>query len=135
MALQEKQTESAAQITLNVNGTEYRCKSVDTSIDVDIEMIYGNNLKPDGWAVNQIEYSGSLGFHGDVKEEITPKLHGANDEGVPSEGHSITITHADGSSTTFEDVFMSSGSYSMSEGDVTETTYDWVAMDRSGPSA
>lgn len=134
MPLQEKQTESAAQVTLNINGTEYRVMSVDTTVSVDVEMIYGNNLKPDGWAVNQIEYSGSLSFNGDVKEEITPALHEADDEGVPSEGHSITITHGDGSSTTYEDVFMSEGSYSMSEGEVTETSYDWVAMDRQGPS-
>lgn len=127
----EKQTEAAAQITLNINGTEYRVKSIDTSVTVNIEMIRGNNLKPDGWAVTSIEYSGSLAFHGDVGEEITPKLHEGDEDGVPSEGHSITVTHMDGSQTTYEDVFMSEESYSMSEGDVTETTYEWVAMDRS----
>lgn len=123
----EKQTEAAAQIKLNINGTDLRVKSVDTSVEVDIQMIYGNNLKPDGWAVKEIAFSGSLGFHGDVAEQVNALL--SNDY-EPEEGNSLTITHMDGSSETYSDVMLSTHEYSMSEGEVTETTYDWVAMDK-----
>lgn len=123
----EKQTEAAAQIVLTINGTDLRVRNVDTTTDVNIEMIYGNNLKPDGWAVTEIAYDGSLEFHGDVAGTVNGLL--SNDD-VPEEGNSLTITHMDGSSETYTDVMMSQHEYSMSEGEVTETTYEWVAMDK-----
>lgn len=125
----EKQVEAAAQVVFHVNGSKLRVKEIDTSVDVSIEMIYGNNLKPDGWAVTEAAYSGSLAFHGDVAGTVTPML--TQGDGVtPTEGNSLTITHMRGRADVFTDVMMGNAGYNMSEGEVTETTYEWVAMDK-----
>lgn len=125
---EEKQVETAAQVTLNVNGTEYRVKSIDTSVDVNVEIIHGNQLKPAGWGVTDVTFSGSLTFNGDVADVVVPEL--TQDDGItPREGNSITITHMDGGSTIFEDVFLDNMSYSMSEKEITETSFEFVAMD------
>lgn len=125
----ENQTEAAAQIALNLNGTNYRVKSVDTSVDVSIEMIYGNNLKPDGWGVTEASFSGSLAFHGDVAGVINPEL--TDGDGVtPVEGNTLTVTHMSGRADVFQDVLMGNQSYSMSEGEITETQYEWSALDK-----
>lgn len=125
----QKQVEAAAQVVFHVNGSKLRVKSIDTSVDVDVEMIFGNNLKPDGWAVKRAEFSGSLTFNGDVAGTVTPML--TEGDGVtPTEGNSITVTHMRGRADVFTDVMMGNQSYNMSEGEVTETTYEWVAMDK-----
>jgi hypothetical protein len=124
-----KQTEAAAQVVFHIGGNKMRVKEIDTSVDVDIQMIFGNNLKPDGWAVKKAEFSGSLAFHGDVAGTVTPML--TRGDGVtPVEGNALTITHMRGRADTFTDVMMGNQGYNMSEGEVTETTYEWVSMDK-----
>lgn len=125
----EQQTEAAAQIALAINGNALRVKDVDTSVDVTIEMVHGNNVKPDGWAITEASFSGSLSFNGDVADVVTPML--TQSDGVtPTEGNSLVITHMDGSSDVYVNVMMGNESYTVSEGEVTETNYDWVAMDK-----
>ena len=127
--LGEFQTEASPQIVLSVGGTNLRVKSVDTEVDIGIEMLRGNTLEASGWAVTEVAYSGSLAFHGDVAAEVNALM--TEDGVVPMEGVTLTVTHAGGRAESFENVFMGNQQYSMSEGDVSETTYEWVAMSSS----
>lgn len=125
----DQQVETAAQIALAINGTLYRVKDVDTTVEVTLEMVRGNNVKPQGWGITEANFSGSLSFNGDVSGEITPQL--TQGDGVtPVEGCSLVITHMDGSSDIYTDVMMEEESYSSQEGSVTETNYNWVAFDK-----
>lgn len=124
---QSQQVETAAQIVLHINGDPHRVAEVTYTDEVNVEMIYGNQLEPAGWAVSEVSYSGSLSFNGDVAGEINPKLT-QNDGVTPTEGNSLTITHMDGSSKEYQDVFITQTEYNSSENEVTTTDYEWVAM-------
>ena len=123
------QTEAAPQIVLSINRTPYRVKSVDTTVEINIEMIRGNTLEPSGWGITDVAYSGELTFHGDVSGIITPEL--TREDGItPVENTTLTISHLRGDPDRFHNVLMTEAGYSMEEESLSETTFSWVAMSK-----
>lgn len=104
----------------------YTIMSLDTSKEIELSEIRGNNIKLESTTTTSIDYSGSLTFHGDKKSYFDDKLF--NDDDTPREC-SITITHADGNSSGYTGVKMTSEGYTADEGEATETSYDWMARD------
>lgn len=110
----------------NSQSADYTIKSLDTSKEIEFADIRGNNIKLESQPTTSIDYSGSLTFHGDKKSYFDDKLF--NSDGTPRVC-SITITHADGDSSGFSGVKMASEGYTADEGEATETSYDWTALD------
>jgi hypothetical protein len=140
MATEDQSTVSGdAEVTGNIslevsytddNGdtqsANYTIKSLDTSKEITLAEIRGNNVKLESTSTTSIDYSGSLTFHGDKKSYFDDKLF--NEDDTPREC-SITITHANGESSGYSGVKMTSEGYTADEGEATETSYDWMARD------
>lgn len=139
--------ESAANITLNISrggdqdggeaGTiRVPISQLDTTKEIEISEIRESSLKATGYSVTSISYSGSMSFagervHGPDNEPVRIESLLYDDEGVPVPC-SITITHElSGDSETFEDVLVTSDAYEVQSESETETSFDWVAMDKS----
>jgi hypothetical protein len=104
----------------------YTIKSLDTSKEIELAEIRGNNIKLESSATTAIDYSGSLTFHGDKKSYFDDKLF--NDDDTPREC-TLTITHSNGENSGYTGVKMTSQGYTADEGEATETSYDWMAHD------
>lgn len=136
--------EAAADITVQVSTGSGDSEGDDGSVetldvtqlsvtkDIEIDEIYGaGNTMPAGYAITQISYSGDFTVPGD-KLDLDDTFFDSN--GVPTTGVTITITHRDGGSTTYEDVLVTSEGYEVSDGEVTETSYEFVAMGKDSDS-
>lgn len=141
--------ESAANITLTVSkgGTavgddaddaqlmKVPISQLDRTKDIEIEEVRESSLKANGYSVTSISFSGSMQFAGErVRdpggEDIRIEDLLFDDEDVPNPV-SITITHElSGKSETFQDVLVTSDSYDVSSESETETSFDWIAMDK-----
>ena len=110
----------------NAQSANFTIKSLDTSKEIGMSEIRGNNIKLESTTTTTIDYSGSLTFHGDKKSFFDDVLF--HDDDTPRVC-TITITHSDGSSSGYTGVKMSSGGYTADEGEATETSYDWTATD------
>ena len=141
--------ESAANITLTVSKggeggddagdsemMEVPISELDRTKDIEIEEIRESSLKANGYTVTSISFSGSMQFAGERVRDpgggdptrIESLLF--DDDDVPNPV-SITITHElSGKSETFQDVLVTSDSYDVSSESETETSFDWVAMDK-----
>jgi len=139
--------ESAANITLTISKGSDGSGSGDSEImrvpisrldrtkDIEISEIRQSSLKANGYSVTSISFSGSMMFKGE-------RVHGPDnspirisdllfdEEDVPNPV-SITITHElSGKSETFQDVLVTSDAYESQSESETETSFDWVAMDK-----
>lgn len=129
--------ESAANITFTIDGVELPIQSIDTTKDVEIEEIRGNNLKPIGYSITEIAFSGSMTFDGngilgeaDTEEEELEDFF-TDDNGVPTDGATITVMHDnDDKQTEYFDVMVTSDGYETSSGEVSGLTFDWISSDR-----
>ena len=144
--------ESAANITLVVSRgatsggdaemMEIPISRLDTTKDIEISEVRENTLKASGYAITSISYSGTMMFQGSSKTKTTASGEQVNlddvlfdDHGVP-EPVSISITHDLNDETeTYQTVLVTSDSYEVRSEETTETSYDWVAMDRTGDQA
>jgi hypothetical protein len=138
--------ESAANITMTVSkgGTAASADAkilkvpvsrLDTTKDVEISEIREGSLKASGYSVTSISFSGSIMFkgervHGPDNEPISLDSLLFDDDGVPN-AVSVSVTHElSGKVETYEDVMVTSDSYEVQNESETETSYDWIAMDR-----
>jgi hypothetical protein len=112
----------------NTQSAKYTIKSLDTSKEIEFADIRGNNIKLEAQATTSIDYSGSLTFHGDKKSYFDDKLFYG--DGTPRQCN-LTISHDNGNTSGYEDVKMASEGYTADEGEATETSYDWTALDES----
>jgi hypothetical protein len=108
---------------------------LDTTKDIEIEEIRESSLKATGYSITAISYSGTMMFKGST---LTRKFSNGksinnvvyDENGVP-EPVSITITHdINGEPESYQTVLVTSDSYELRSEEVTETAFDWVAMDR-----
>jgi len=123
--------ESAADITVSVgeNFPEVVVESLSVTKNVDIETIYGSGQTlPDGYAINQVSYEGSMTCKGN-RQDLDEAFFDAN--GIPKVLGSITVTHNDGTDTSFMDVLVTSEGYEMNSGETVETSYEFIAMKKS----
>ena len=108
---------------------------LDTTKDIEIEEIRESSLKATGYSITAISYSGTMMFKGSTLTRKFGKGQSINDvvydeNGVP-EPVSITITHdTNGEPESYQTVLVTSDSYEVRSEEVTETAFDWVAMDR-----
>jgi len=121
--------ESAADITVSVGeDTEVVVETLSLTKEIDIEEIYGSGKAfPDGYAINQVSFKGSMELMGnrlDLEETLF------DDAGIPVE-FNITVTHFDGSSTKFKQCLTISDGWEMNQGESTTTSFELIAMDRS----
>lgn len=122
--------ESAADITVSVDSETGNIKDIaverlSVNKNIDIESIYGSGrMLPDGYAINQISYEGTIELIGN---RYALETHFFDDNGIPEE-FTITITHMDGGSTVFTECLATSEGYEMNSGESTTTTYEIVAM-------
>lgn len=144
--------ESAANITLVISRgasndgsadmMEIPISRLDTTKDIEIDEVRENTLKASGFAITSISYSGTMMFQGSEKTKTTADGAEVNlddvlydENGVP-EPVSISITHDLNDETeTYQTVLVTSDSYEVRSEETTETSYDWIAMDRTGDQA
>lgn len=120
--------ESAADIIVSVdNEDDLVVERLTLSKDIDIETIHGSNRTfPDGYAINSVEYQGTMELQGnrlDLQTELFDSW------GLPKPA-TIVITHLNGKQTTYNDVLVTSEGWEMSSGEATTTTYEFMAMDK-----
>jgi hypothetical protein len=139
--------ESAANISLVVtqsssSGDDKKAKvaevpisRLDTTKDIEIEEIRESSLKATGYSITAISYSGTMMFKGSTLTRSFGDVQSINNvvydkNGVPTPA-SITITHdRNGQPDSYQTVLVTSDSYEVRNEEVTETAFDWVAMDR-----
>jgi len=139
--------ESAANISLVVTQSsssvddkkakvaEVPISRLDTTKDIEIEEIRESSLKATGYSITAISYSGTMMFKGSTLTRSFGDVQSINDvvydkNGVPTPA-SITITHdRNGQPDSYQTVLVTSDSYEVRNEEVTETAFDWVAMDR-----
>jgi hypothetical protein len=108
---------------------------LDTTKDIEIEEIRESSLKATGYSITAISYSGTMMFKGSTLtrkfgngQSINDVVYDENGVPVPA---SITITHdINGEPENYQTVLVTSDSYEVRSEEVTETAFDWVAMDR-----
>ena len=139
--------ESASNISLVVtqsssSGDDKKAKvaevpisRLDTTKDIEIEEIRESSLKATGYSITAISYSGTMMFKGSTLTRSFGDVQSINNvvydkNGVPTPA-SITITHdRNGQPDSYQTVLVTSDSYEVRSEEVTETAFDWVAMDR-----
>ena len=139
--------ESASNISLVVtqsssSGDDKKAKvaevpisRLDTTKDIEIEEIRESSLKATAYSITAISYSGTMMFKGSTLTRNFGNDQSINDvvydeNGVP-EPVSITITHdINGDPESYQTVLVTSDSYEVRNEEVTETAFDWIAMDR-----
>lgn len=121
--------ESAADIVVSVGSeNDIVCERLTLTKEIDIETIYGSNrVLPDGYAINQVSYQGTMELQGN-RLDLEEQLFDGN--GIPKEV-SITVTHFDDTSTTFSEVLVTNEGWEMNSGESTTTTFEFVAMGKS----
>jgi len=143
--------ESAANIALQVSrgaeqnesgddveaaSPEVPISRLDTTKDIEITEVRESSLKANGYSITAISYSGTMMFKGSTLTRILSGEDGGindvvYDENGVSEPVSITITHeTNGEPETYQTVLVTSESYQVRSEEVTETAFDWIAMDR-----
>jgi len=109
---------------------------LDTTKDIEITEVRESSLKANGYSITAISYSGTMMFKGSTLTRIFSGEDGGindvvYDENGVSAPVSITITHeTNGEPETYQTVLVTSESYQVRSEEVTETAFDWVAMDR-----
>ena len=143
--------ESAANIALQVSrgaeqnesgddveaaSPEVPISRLDTTKDIEITEVRESSLKANGYSITAISYSGTMMFKGSTLTRILSGEDGGindvvYDENGVSAPVSITITHeTNGEPETYQTVLVTSESYQVRSEEVTETAFDWIAMDR-----
>ncbi|AGC34290.1 tail tube [Haloarcula virus HCTV-15] len=109
---------------------------LDTTKEIQISEVRESSLKATGYSITAISYSGTMMFRGSTLTRIFDEGEGGinalvyDENGVPVPV-SITITHdLNGEAETYQTVLVTSESYQVRTEEVTETAFDWVAMDR-----
>ena len=143
--------ESAANIALQVSrgaeqnesgddveaaSPEVPISRLDTTKDIEITEVRESSLKANGYSITAISYSGTMMFKGSTLTRIFSGEDGGindvvYDENGVSAPVSITITHeTNGEPESYQTVLVTSESYQVRSEEVTETAFDWIAMDR-----
>lgn len=142
--------------SLLINGNELSVFGLDTEKEITVEQVRENGVFPIGDAVTEISYSGSITFKGrrvvvdsylfdpetglpyrDARISLSHDLIDQNgnvldmgpmyddpnttaDEGGPEEGQPFI--------ETWHDVRVVSAGFELSQGEVNEVSYDWIAL-------
>ncbi|MFC6953782.1 hypothetical protein [Halorubellus litoreus] len=131
--------EAAKDVTLAISTVdgdyELSVANVDTTKEITVEQVRENNVFPIGDAVTEISYSGSMTFKG-RRHVIDSYLFDEN--GLPRRNVALTLTHDDLNpndpnnpdpfTETWHDLRVVSTGYEMQTGEVTEVSYDWIAL-------
>lgn len=118
--------ESAADITVSVgDDNDVVVEQLSVTKEIDIETIYGSGRTlPDGYAINQISYQGSMELQGN-KLDLEQQLF--DDNGIPDEV-TVNITHFNEELTSFTQVLATSEGWESNAGESTTTTFEFIAM-------
>lgn len=117
---------------------EVPVSELDLTKEVDMERVRETGLYPDGYAINAIDIDGSLTFAGSVVRDPGGDRINLDDvlfkdDGTPKT-FDISIVHqdaeagADGSTDTIENAIINSSEYSVSSGESTESSYEFMAQ-------
>lgn len=140
------QIETAAQITIKINHKdlsqpiEIPVEELDLTKDVDVERIRESGLYPDGYAINSIDIDGSITFAGRKVRSSGGTKNLSNIlflGGEEPQTFTITIVHEATNSeptTTISNAMVTSEDYTVSSGETTESSYDFIAQRINNPS-
>jgi hypothetical protein len=116
---------------------------LDTTKEVEISEIRESSLKASGYSITSISYSGTMMFKGSRFTKTVPdKEHDGDEKGQPItnflyDDHgvpkpmTININHElNDEPERYKHVLATSESYEVRSESETETSFDWVAMDR-----
>mgnify|MGYP006277666111 FL=1 len=118
--------ESAADIVVTVGSEEVVVETLNVSKNVDVETTYGSGQTlPDGYAINQVSYEGDMTCKG---QKFDLERHFFDGNGIPKVLDAITISHLDGSSSSYQQIIVTSEGYEMSSGETVETSFEFIAM-------
>lgn len=119
--------ESAADIRVSVGSeNDVVVERLTVTKDIDVEEVYGSGRTlPDGYAINQVSYQGTIEC---VGNRLDLQDHFFNNNGIPVVLAAIVITHMNDESTSLTEVIVTSEGYEMSAGETTTTTYEFLAM-------
>lgn len=120
--------ETAADIRITVaNGGEVVVERMTFTKNISVEEVRGSGrMFPDGYGITDISYQGQMELQGN---KLDLEDHLFDDNGIPVEA-TITVTHADGTSTAFTEVIATSSGWEMNAEEITTTTYEFAAMGR-----
>ncbi len=120
--------EAAADIVVNVGNEQVAVEQLSFSKEIEIDTIYGaGNIIPSGYAITEISYAGNMSIKGN-KKDLEDKFFDEN--GVPKILSSITVTHLDGGSTSFDSALVTNQGYEVNSGETVETEFEWIAMSK-----
>lgn len=126
--------ETAGDIEVKVSPNEtVTVESLTMNEEYDIELIYGSGMQfPSGYAIKQASFQGSMTIQGnkkDLKDHFFDSV-----TGMPKVCDSVTVNHLETEddsardSTSYNEVLVTNKGYEVNDGEVTETTYEFVAM-------
>ncbi len=120
--------EAAADIVVNVGNEQVAVEQLSFTKEIEIDTIYGaGNIIPSGYAITEISYAGNMSIKGN-KKDLEDKFFDEN--GVPEILSSITVTHLDGGSTSFDSALVTNQGYEVTSGETVETEFEWIAMSK-----
>lgn len=119
--------ESAADIRVSIGDeNDVVVERLTLTKDIDVEEVFGSGRTlPDGYAINQVSYSGTIEC---VGNRLDLEQHFFDDNGIPEVLAAIVVTHLNEESTSYTEVIVTSEGYEMSSGETTTTTYEFLAM-------
>ncbi len=119
--------ENAADIKISANGVTITVDQLQVNEEVDIQKRYGSGYNhPSGRSMGHIDVTGSFTIKGIGTDALNSVFYGVF--GRPKEFDAITITHKNGKSTDIKDCIVTNRGYEVSDGDMTETSYEFDAM-------
>lgn len=123
--------ETAADIRVSVgNENDVVVERLSLTKDVGVEVTGGSGRTlPEGYGITDIRYEGSMELIGN-KKDLEDQFFNSN--GIPVVLDAITITHLDGSATSYTEILVTSEGYEMQSEQTTTTSFEFIAMGKDG---
>lgn len=132
--------ESADDIEITVgDGSIVTVETLSLNEEWDVETIYGSGYQyPSGYSIKNAKYNGSLTVKGEATKHRGDFFTGEAPayDGPPKVMDAILVHHMKDEesgvrkSTSFQDVIVTTSGYEMNDGEITETSYEFIAMRR-----
>lgn len=123
--------ETAADIRVSVGDeNDVVVERLSLTKDIGVEVTRGSGrTMPEGYGITDVGYEGTMELIGN-KKDLESQFF--DDNGIPIVLDAITITHIDGSATSYTEIIVTSEGYEMQSEQTTTTSFEFVAMGKDG---
>jgi hypothetical protein len=134
-----KITETAAQVTVEVEGERIVVTDLSFEDSFDLERNYGSKvsergMEADSLSLKKIERGGNLALKGS-QHQLNKRLFYQPGDDVPEgfevgapKPFTLTVLHLDGETSSRRENFVTTYGYEFSEADTAQTRYDFITM-------